>query len=78
MVRRLLQTSRTNDTELSYALSLRSVAVKCMLQLRTQYLSSLRQTLIDRKKIDHSSNCGNISTYIMCNMISHVLTNYSK
>ena len=49
-----------------------------MLQLRTQYLSSLRQTLIDRKTIDHSSNCGNISTYIMCNMISHVLTNYSK
>ena len=46
-----------------------------MLQLRTQYLSSLRQTLIDRKTIDHSSNCGNISTYIMCNMISHVLTN---
>ena len=27
-----------------------------MLQLRTQYLSDLRQTLIYRKTIDHSSN----------------------
>ena len=35
-----------------------------MLQLRTQYLSGLRQTLIYRKTIDHSSNCGNISRYI--------------
>ena len=35
-----------------------------MLQLRTQYLPGLRQTLIYRKTIDHSSNCGNISRYI--------------
>ena len=35
-----------------------------MLQLRRQYLSGLRQTLIYRKTIDHSSNCENISRYI--------------
>ena len=35
-----------------------------MLQLRTQYLPGLRQNLIYRKTIDHSSNCGNISRYI--------------
>ena len=44
-------------------------------------MSSLRQTLIYRKTIDHSSNCGNISRYICVvgfHLFSQILVSRTK